>query len=78
VLGQLIQHGAGRPLGAEHFGPFVERQIAGDHRCNALVRKTDGFGQWGPKGQNTGTPWPGRTGLVHLGRFEHGYGEHTN
>ena len=29
MVGQAVEQGAGQPLGAEHAGPFVERQIAG-------------------------------------------------
>ena len=30
VVDQSVEKGAGQPLGAEHAGPFVEREIAGD------------------------------------------------
>ena len=30
VVGEPVEQGARQPLGAEHAGPFVERQIAGD------------------------------------------------
>src|SRR6202795_3542089 len=37
VVGQPVQQRAGEPLGAEHAGPFVERQIAGDDGGAALI-----------------------------------------
>ena len=33
VMGQAIEQGTGQPLGAEHAGPFVERQVAGHDGC---------------------------------------------
>jgi hypothetical protein len=40
-----ILQGAGEALGAQHLGPFVERQIAGEHRSSALVAKTEDLKQ---------------------------------
>jgi hypothetical protein len=37
VVGQPIEQRAGQPLGPEHAGPLVERQIAGDESGAALV-----------------------------------------
>src|SRR6266446_10883467 len=37
VVGQPIEQRAGQPLGPEHAGPLVERQIAGDEGGAALV-----------------------------------------
>src|SRR3954469_356233 len=37
VVGQSIEQRAGQPLGDEHAGPLVERQIAGDDGRGALV-----------------------------------------
>src|SRR5438876_5143115 len=37
VVGQPIEQRAGQPLGPEHAGPLVERQIAGDDGRAALV-----------------------------------------
>src|SRR4029077_18755345 len=37
VVCQPIEQRAGQPLGPEHAGPFVERQIAGDDGGAALV-----------------------------------------
>jgi len=30
VVGEPIEQGSGEAFGAEHFGPFLERQVAGD------------------------------------------------
>jgi hypothetical protein len=30
VVGEPIEQGAGEAFGTEHFGPFLERQVAGD------------------------------------------------
>src|SRR5271155_1137899 len=37
VMGQAVEQRAGEPFGAEHAGPLVERQIAGDEGGAALV-----------------------------------------
>ena len=37
VVGQPIEQRAGQPLGPEHAGPLVERQITGDEGGAALV-----------------------------------------
>src|SRR5271167_1403355 len=37
VVGQPIEQRAGQPLGPEHAGPLVERQIAGDNSGGTLV-----------------------------------------
>src|SRR6267378_7636363 len=37
MVGQPVEQRAGQPLGAEHAGPLVERQIAGDEGGAALV-----------------------------------------
>src|SRR5499427_10004160 len=37
LVGQAIEQRAGQPLGPEHTGPFVERQIGGDNDGAALV-----------------------------------------
>src|SRR5437016_14518613 len=37
VVGQPIEQRAGQPLGPEHAGPLVERQIAGDEGGAAFV-----------------------------------------
>jgi hypothetical protein len=37
VVGEAIEEGAGQALGAEHTGPLVERQIAGDDDRAPLV-----------------------------------------
>src|SRR6266704_6178153 len=37
VVGQPVEQRAGQPLGPEHAGPLVERQIAGDDSRAALV-----------------------------------------
>ena len=37
VVGEPIEQRTGQPLGAEHAGPFVERQIAGNDGGAALV-----------------------------------------
>src|SRR5215469_15271020 len=37
VVGQPIEQRAGQPLGAEHTGPLVERQIGSDNNRAALV-----------------------------------------
>src|SRR6266849_5262883 len=37
VVGQPVEQRAGQPLGPEHAGPLVERQIAGDDGGAALV-----------------------------------------
>src|SRR5215813_13010409 len=37
VVGEPIEQRAGQPLGPEHAGPFVERQIGGDNDGAALV-----------------------------------------
>src|SRR5215472_5445476 len=37
VVGEPIEQRAGQPLGPEHAGPFVERQIGGDNDRAALV-----------------------------------------
>src|SRR6266705_2188512 len=37
VVGEPIEQRAGQPLGPEHAGPLVERQIAGDEGGAALV-----------------------------------------
>ena len=36
-MGQAIEQRAGKALGAEHAGPFVEGQVAGDDDRAALV-----------------------------------------
>src|SRR2546425_5916237 len=41
VMGEPIQQGAGEALGTQHLGPFVEGQIASDHRCTALVTRSE-------------------------------------
>ena len=37
VVGQPVEERAGKPLGAEGLGPFIEGQITGDQRGTALV-----------------------------------------
>src|SRR3954452_22951892 len=37
VVGQSVEQRTGQPLGPEHAGPLVERQIAGDDGGAALV-----------------------------------------
>ena len=37
VVGQPVEERAGKPLGAESLGPFIEGQITGDQRGTALV-----------------------------------------
>ena len=37
VVGEAVEESAGKPLGAEHLGPFVERQIGGDQGRAPLV-----------------------------------------
>jgi hypothetical protein len=36
-MGEPVEQRAGEPLGAEHGGPFVERQIAGDQGRAAFM-----------------------------------------
>ncbi|CUH34252.1 hypothetical protein JSE7799_01047 [Jannaschia seosinensis] len=38
---QPVEQCAGQAFGAEGFGPFVERQVAGDHRGAALIALRD-------------------------------------
>src|SRR5438132_13607391 len=45
VVGQPIEQRAGQPLGPEHAGPLVERQIAGDEGGAALVALAEDFEQ---------------------------------
>src|SRR5262249_23145554 len=45
VVGQPIEQRAGQPLGPEHAGPFVERQVAGDDGGAALVALAEDFEQ---------------------------------
>src|SRR5271167_597931 len=45
VVGQPIEQRAGQPLGPEHAGPLVERQIAGDEGGAALVTLTEDLEQ---------------------------------
>ena len=40
-MGQAVEESAGQPFGAEGFGPFVERQVAGDQRGAALIALRD-------------------------------------
>jgi hypothetical protein len=37
MMGQAVEQGAGEPLGSEHAGPFIERQIAGDEGRTPFV-----------------------------------------
>ena len=37
MVGEPVEQGAGEPLGTEHAGPFVERQVRGDDGGAALV-----------------------------------------
>ena len=37
VVGETVEHGPGETLGAEDFGPLIERQVAGDDDRPALV-----------------------------------------
>jgi len=37
VVGQPVEQGAGQPLGGEHAGPLVERQVGDDESGAALV-----------------------------------------
>jgi len=37
VVGQPVEQRAGQPLGGEHAGPLVERQVGGDNGRAALV-----------------------------------------
>jgi hypothetical protein len=37
VMREAVEECAGQSLGAEHAGPFVERQVAGDQRAATLV-----------------------------------------
>ena len=37
VVGEAVEESAGKPLGAEHLGPFVEGQIGGDQGRAPLV-----------------------------------------
>jgi hypothetical protein len=41
VKGEPTQWGTSETLAAQHLGPFVEGQIAGDHRCTGLVAMTE-------------------------------------
>lgn len=41
MVGQPVQEGAGEAFGTEGFGPFFERQIAGDQRRAALIALRD-------------------------------------
>src|SRR5256885_7787715 len=45
VVGQPIEQRAGQPLGPEHAGPLVERQIAGDEGGATLVALAEDFEQ---------------------------------
>lgn len=45
VVGQAVEKGAGQALGSEGFGPFVERQVAGNQGGAALVALRDQFEQ---------------------------------
>src|SRR5947209_10122497 len=45
VVGEPIEQRAGQPLGPEHAGPLVERQIAGDDGGAALVALAEDFEQ---------------------------------
>jgi len=45
MVGEAIEEGAGQPLGAEHTGPLVEREIAGDDGGAALIALAEHFEQ---------------------------------
>ena len=45
VVGQSVEQRTGQPLGPEHAGPLVERQIAGDDGGAALVALTEDLEQ---------------------------------
>ena len=45
VMGEPVQQGACQPFGSERFGPFVERQVAGDQRGAALVAAAENLEQ---------------------------------
>ena len=45
VVGETVEQGAGQPLAAEDFGPFVEWQIAGHQGGAALVALAEHPGQ---------------------------------
>src|SRR5258705_5283559 len=45
VVGQPVEQRTGQPLGPEHAGPLVERQIAGDEGGAALVALAEDFEQ---------------------------------
>src|SRR5207302_1566112 len=45
VVGQPIEQRAGQPLGPEHAGPLVERQIGSDDGGAALVALAEDFEQ---------------------------------
>jgi len=40
-MDEPIQQGPGQPLGAQHLGPFVEGQVAGDPGGAAFVTETE-------------------------------------
>ena len=45
VVGQPVQQRAGQPLGPEHAGPFVERQVGRHDGGAALVTLTEDLEQ---------------------------------
>ena len=45
MVGQPVEQRSGAALGAEHLGPFVERQVAGDQRGASFVALGDKFEQ---------------------------------
>jgi hypothetical protein len=36
-MSEPVEQRAGEPFGTEYGRPFIERQIAGDHRCTTLI-----------------------------------------
>ena len=45
LVSALTMEGSGEALGPQHLGPFVERQIAGDHRGATLVAQAEDLKQ---------------------------------
>jgi hypothetical protein len=38
VMSEPVERRAGEPFGTEYGRPYIEGQIAGDHRCTTLIR----------------------------------------
>ena len=55
VVGQSVEQRTGQPLGPEHAGPLVERQIAGDDGGAALVALAEDLEQQLGAGCRKGT-----------------------